>query len=79
MAVHRYGAEKYGSGGLLASSAGRGWSCLSAELRSHSDGVVARKSTQPDTEISVDMRSYRPRPRPVGCLPKHWLPVSPQD
>jgi AraC family transcriptional regulator len=56
MAVHRYGAEKYGSGGLLASSAGRGWSGLSAELRSHSDGVIAWKSTQPATEISIDIR-----------------------
>jgi AraC family transcriptional regulator len=51
-----FGVEKYGSAGLLMSSAGRGWSGLAAELRSHSDGVVAGKSTQLDTEISVDMR-----------------------
>jgi AraC family transcriptional regulator len=56
MVVRRYGVEKYSSAGLLASSAGRGWSGLSAELRSHSDGVVAWKSTQPDTEVSVDLR-----------------------
>jgi AraC family transcriptional regulator len=55
MAVRRYGDEKYGSGGLLVSSADRGWSGLSAELRSHSDGVIAWKNTQPDTEICVDI------------------------
>jgi AraC family transcriptional regulator len=56
MAVRRYGDEKYGSEGLLVSSADRGWSALSAELRSHSDGVIALKDTQPETEISVDIR-----------------------
>src|SRR5208282_6345966 len=55
VAARRHGVEKYSSAGLLVSSAGRGWSGLSAELRSHSDGIVAWKSTQPDTEISVDM------------------------
>jgi AraC family transcriptional regulator len=54
--TRRYGAEKYSTGGLLISSAERGWSGLSAELRSHSAGIIAWKSTQPDTEISVDMR-----------------------
>jgi AraC family transcriptional regulator len=48
--------EKYGSAGLLLSSADRGWSALSAELRSHSNGVVAWKYTQPHTEVSVDIR-----------------------
>ena len=33
------GAEKYGSAGLLLSSADRGWSGLSAELRNHCKGV----------------------------------------
>jgi AraC family transcriptional regulator len=47
---------KYGPAGLLLSSADRGWSGLSAELRSHSRGIVARKSTQPHTEICVDIR-----------------------
>jgi AraC family transcriptional regulator len=56
MAVCRYGDEKYGSAGLLVSSADRGWSGLSAELRSHSDGVIAWKNKQPDTEICVDIR-----------------------
>ena len=54
--VRRHRAEKYSSAGLLASSADRGWSGLSAEIRSHSEGVVALKSAQPDTEISVDVR-----------------------
>jgi AraC family transcriptional regulator len=51
-----YSAEKYGPAGLLASSADRGWSGLSAELRSHSGGVIAWKNTQTDTEICVDVR-----------------------
>jgi AraC family transcriptional regulator len=54
-----YDIEKYGPAGLLASSADRGWSGLSAELRSHSDGVIAWKNTQPDTEICVDIRGSR--------------------
>jgi AraC family transcriptional regulator len=49
------GFEKYGPAGLLISSADRGWSGLSAELRSHSDGVIAWKSAQSDTEICVDI------------------------
>ena len=59
VATRRCGDEKYSSGGLLVSSAGRGWSGLSAELRSHGSGVVAWKSTQPDTEISIDMRGNK--------------------
>jgi AraC family transcriptional regulator len=51
-----YTAEKYGPAGLLASSTDRGWAGLSAELRSHSDGVIAWKNTQPDTEICVNVR-----------------------
>jgi len=50
-----YGVEKYGPAGLLASSADRGWSGLSAELRSHSGGIINWKNTQPDTEICVDV------------------------
>jgi len=49
------GSEKYGSAGLLRSSAGRGWSGLSAELRSHSKGVIAWKGFQADIEICVDL------------------------
>jgi AraC family transcriptional regulator len=52
----KYGVEKYGPAGLLASSADRGWAGLSAELRSHSDGVITWKNTQPDTEICVGVR-----------------------
>ncbi|MDB5921678.1 MAG: AraC family transcriptional regulator [Betaproteobacteria bacterium] len=59
MAVPRYGVEKFSSTGLLVSSANRGWSGLSAELRSHSDGIVARKSMQPHTEIAVDMHGNK--------------------
>jgi AraC family transcriptional regulator len=46
----------YGSAGLLLSSAERGWSGMSAELRTHSHGIVARKSTQPYIGVGVDMR-----------------------
>jgi AraC family transcriptional regulator len=53
-----YTTEKYGPG-LLASSADRGWSGLSAELRSHDGGVIAWSNTQPDTEICVDVRGSR--------------------
>jgi AraC family transcriptional regulator len=51
-----YAVEKYGAGGVLASSADRGWSGLSAELRSHRDGIIAWKNPRPDTEICVDVR-----------------------
>jgi AraC family transcriptional regulator len=43
------GVGNYGSAELLASSAGRGWSGLAAELRSHS-GVIAWRNPRPDTE-----------------------------
>jgi len=59
VAVHRSGVEKYGSSGVLASSADRGWSGLSAQLRTHSNGVIAWKNTQPDTEICVNIRGNR--------------------
>jgi AraC family transcriptional regulator len=48
--------EKYGPGGLLATSKGRRWSGISAELRSHDGGVIAWDNVQPDTEICVDVR-----------------------
>jgi AraC family transcriptional regulator len=54
--VSQYAVEKYGTAGLLASSADRGWSGLSAELRSHRDGVIAWKTRQAETEICVDVR-----------------------
>jgi AraC family transcriptional regulator len=41
--------------GFLASSAGRGWSGLAAELRSHS-GVVAFKKPSPHIVICVDVQ-----------------------
>src|SRR5262245_42519124 len=49
------GKGKYGSAGLLLSSADRGWSGLSAELRNHSKGVIAWRVSQSDTEICVDV------------------------
>lgn len=52
------GSSKYGVAGLLASSAPRGWSNLTAELRSHS-GTVAWNKPQPDAEICVDVRGNR--------------------
>ncbi|MDI4237851.1 AraC family transcriptional regulator [Bradyrhizobium sp. 31Argb] len=51
-----HGLESYGTCGLLASSADRGWSDITAELRSHSSGTIAWKSPQPDIEICVDVR-----------------------
>jgi AraC family transcriptional regulator len=48
------GVGNHGSGGLLASSAGRSWSGVAAELRSHS-GVIAWRNPGPDTEICVDV------------------------
>lgn len=49
------GSEKYGSAGLLLSSADRGWSGLSAELRNHSKGVIEWEGFQADIEICVDL------------------------
>lgn len=54
--AHR--SNKYGAMGLLASSAGRGWSSLTAELRSHR-GMIAWNSPQPDTEVCIDVRGGR--------------------
>jgi AraC family transcriptional regulator len=51
-------SNKYGVAGLLASSATRGWSNLTAELRSHR-GTVAWNNPQPDAEICVDVRGSR--------------------
>ena len=48
------GVGNYRSAGLLASSAGRGWSGLAAELCSHS-GVVAWRIPRAGTEICVDV------------------------
>jgi AraC family transcriptional regulator len=51
----QHAAEKYGATGLLASSADRGWSALSAELRRHGHGLIAWKNPRPDTEICIDV------------------------
>jgi AraC family transcriptional regulator len=47
--------EKYGSAGLLLSSADRAWFGLSAELRSHGKGLIAWKGVQSDIEICADI------------------------
>jgi AraC family transcriptional regulator len=54
--VHRLGVEKQASTALLASSAGRGWSNMTAELRCHSDGVVVWQGPQVETEVCVVTR-----------------------
>jgi AraC family transcriptional regulator len=47
--------DKYGPAGLLQSSADRGWSGLSAELRNHSKGVIVWRAPLSDIEICVDV------------------------
>ena len=49
------GLEKYSRAGLLLSSADRGWSGLSAELRNHSKGVIPRRVPKSDIQICVDL------------------------
>jgi AraC family transcriptional regulator len=51
-------SNKYGGAGLLASSATRGWSNLTAELRCHS-GTVTWNNPQADAEICIDVRGSR--------------------
>jgi AraC family transcriptional regulator len=55
ISVRGYGGEKYGPDGLLASSADRGWSGLSAELWSHNDGIIPWENAWEGTEICVDI------------------------
>lgn len=52
------GSKKYGSAGLLLSSADRGWSGLAAELRNHSKGVIAWTGPQSNIEICVDLHGH---------------------
>jgi AraC family transcriptional regulator len=54
--VARSSRDKYGPAGLLASSAARGWSGLSAELRSHDHGMIVWKGAGHDLELCIDMR-----------------------
>lgn len=54
-----YGTDKYGADGLLISSAGRGWTGLTAALFRHGQGVLSWKNPQPDTEICVDLVGNR--------------------
>lgn len=50
--LSREGRQKYPVSRLLASSADRGWSAISAELRSHAPGTI-KSSTQHDIEIVI--------------------------
>src|SRR5712672_2252478 len=51
------GFEKFGAEGLLASSAGLGWSGLSAELLTHGRGVVEYQGAESGAEICVAISS----------------------
>jgi hypothetical protein len=53
------GVGNYGSAGLLASSDGRGWSGLAAELRSHS-GVIAKRSRRRICRHAAEGRYHGP-------------------
>ena len=55
--LSKFGLEKYGDQGLLASSSDLGWSALSAALRAHDRGVIEYESTQPEMEIGVAISS----------------------
>jgi AraC family transcriptional regulator len=50
------GSEKDGCGEVLLSSADRGWTGLSAELRNHSKGVISWRNPESDILFSVDFR-----------------------
>jgi AraC family transcriptional regulator len=54
-AVKTDGIEKYVAAGLLFSSADRRWSGLTAELRHHDRGLLARSGGSADTEICIDL------------------------
>ena len=49
MELHTHGAKKYPTSALLRSSAGLGWSTISAELRSHRTGAGQCQETIPTT------------------------------
>ncbi|WP_245334751.1 AraC family transcriptional regulator [Bradyrhizobium mercantei] len=53
--------EKNGPSKLLLSSAHRGWSGLTAELRSHGKGVIPWKGPLSDTHICVDVHGGESR------------------
>ncbi|MEX3776401.1 helix-turn-helix domain-containing protein [Pseudomonas sp. MYb118] len=56
MPLFRYKLEKYSASGLLLSSVDRHWNGLVAEVRSHSEGVIAKNNRQPTTELVLDTR-----------------------
>jgi AraC family transcriptional regulator len=49
-------SERYGSEGLLLSSANRGWSGMSAELRNHAKAVIPWRGSPSAVEICIDLR-----------------------
>ena len=49
------GRERYGTAGLLLSSADRGWTGLSAELRNHSKGMLPWSSPTSQIQFCVDL------------------------
>lgn len=51
----KFGQDKFGQAELLASSTGRGWSDVSAELRYHSAGAIAWHSDIGDTRMCVSI------------------------
>ena len=55
-AISRHGLVRYGFGGMLLSSADRGWSGLSAELGTCGRGVIPWRGAQSDIRIRVDIR-----------------------
>jgi AraC family transcriptional regulator len=57
MDLQTHGQRKYPKSALLASSAGRGWSAISAELRAHAVSEAPGFTAQ-ETEISIVVRGH---------------------
>jgi AraC family transcriptional regulator len=55
-AVNRHGLERFGFGGMLLSSADRGWAGLSAQICSVGRGVKPWRTPQTDVRVCVDVR-----------------------
>lgn len=55
------GFKKYGSLGLVRSSADRGWHGLAAKLRNHSRGTIDWTGPQSDIEMCVDLGGHESR------------------
>lgn len=50
-----FGAKKFGTQGVVASSSDLGWSGLSAALRTHERGVIEWEGAPPETSVCVAM------------------------